>query len=36
MTGQPSSEVLGRWRIVGIEGWNADYVDMLRMFDPKV
>ena len=29
MTGQPASEVLGRWRIVGIEGWNADYVDML-------
>ena len=29
MTEQTASQVLGRWRIVKIEGWNADYVDML-------
>jgi len=29
MTESPASEVLGRWRIVAIEGWDTDYVDML-------
>ena len=29
MTEPPASEVLGRWRIVEIEGWDTDYVDML-------
>jgi hypothetical protein len=29
MTKSPSSEVLGRWRIVEIEGWDTDYIDML-------
>jgi len=29
MTEQPASQVLGRWRIVEIEGWDADYIDML-------
>lgn len=29
MTQQPGSAVLGRWRITAIEGWEADYVDML-------
>jgi hypothetical protein len=32
------SAVLGRWRIVEIEGWNTDYIDMLGpahiQFDP--
>jgi len=29
MTMPGSSQVLGRWRITEIEGWDADYVDML-------
>ena len=29
MTMPDPSEVLGRWRIVEITGWDADYVDML-------
>ena len=29
MTERPTSEVLGRWRIIDIEGWDTDYVDML-------
>jgi hypothetical protein len=29
MTDRPASKVLGRWRIVEIEGWDTDYVDML-------
>ncbi len=29
MTESPASEVWGRWRIIEIEGWDADYVDML-------
>ena len=29
MTEQTASEVLGRWRIVEIEGWDTEYVDML-------
>ena len=24
-----ASEVLGRWRIIEVEGWDTDYVDML-------
>lgn len=32
------SAVLGRWRIIEIEGWDADYIDMLGpghiQFDP--
>lgn len=38
MTERPPSAVLGRWRIVEIEGWTADYIDMLGaghiQFDP--
>ena len=29
MTAPGQSEVLGRWRIVEITSWSADYVDML-------
>jgi hypothetical protein len=29
VTERGASAVLGRWRIVEIEGWDADYVDML-------
>ena len=29
MTRRQASAVLGRWRIVEIEGWGADYIDML-------
>jgi hypothetical protein len=29
VTQWPASEVLGRWRIVEIEGWDTEYVDML-------
>lgn len=29
MTEQRPSQVLGRWRIVEIEGWDTDYIDML-------
>ena len=29
MTTSRPSQVLGRWRITEIEGWDADYVDML-------
>ena len=29
MTKRGASAVLGRWRIVEIEGWEADYIDML-------
>jgi hypothetical protein len=29
MTKPPPSAVLGRWRITAIEGWDADYIDML-------
>ena len=29
MTKRAASAVLGRWRIVQIEGWEADYIDML-------
>lgn len=29
MTKPGQSEVLGRWRITEITGWDADYVDML-------
>ena len=31
MTAPGQSEVLGRWRIVEIIGWAADYVDMLGL-----
>lgn len=38
MTERHPSAVLGRWRIVEIEGWDADYIDMLGpgyiQFDP--
>jgi hypothetical protein len=38
VTEKPPSAVLGRWRIIEIEGWDADYVDMLGpghiQFDP--
>ena len=30
MTAPTSSAVLGRWRITEIEGWDADYVDMIE------
>lgn len=37
MASAPSA-VLGRWRIVEIEGWDADYIDLLGpghiQFDP--
>ena len=29
MTKPRPSQVLGRWRITEIEGWDADYVDLL-------
>lgn len=29
MTAPGRSEVLGRWRITEITGWDADYIDML-------
>lgn len=29
MTNPVASAVLGRWRIIEIEGWEADYVDLL-------
>ena len=29
MTKRQSSAVLGRWRTTEIEGWDADYIDML-------